>query len=147
MSKKIDLQLVMSALSLIQNKEKWNINNLVQKLNIDEKEVDASILKSTIKNPVLPYDPMTNNRDMTLNQVKEAFDGDIHHKGYKSNIIAVSDFPNELRQSTMIGNPVTFISSVQLYNDAGDMVAVGNLSTPLKKSFTSEATIKVKLTY
>ena len=29
----------MSALSLIQNKEKWNINNLVQKLNIDEKDL------------------------------------------------------------------------------------------------------------
>ena len=39
MSKKIDLQLVLSALSLIQNKEKWNINNLVQKLNIDEKDL------------------------------------------------------------------------------------------------------------
>ena len=39
MSKKIDLQLVMIALSLIQNKEKWNINNLVQKLNIDEKDL------------------------------------------------------------------------------------------------------------
>ncbi len=39
MSKKIDLQLIMSALSLIQNKEKWNINNLVQKLNIDEKDL------------------------------------------------------------------------------------------------------------
>jgi len=39
MSKKIDLQLVMSALSLIQNKEKWNINILLQKLNIDEKDL------------------------------------------------------------------------------------------------------------
>ena len=38
MSKKIDLQLIISALSLIQNKEKWNINKLVQKLNIDEKD-------------------------------------------------------------------------------------------------------------
>ena len=47
----------------------------------------------------------------------------------------------------MRGNPTTFISSVQLYNGAGDMVAVGNLSTPLKKNFSSEATIKVKLTY
>ena len=37
--------------------------------------------------------------------------------------------------------------SVQLYNTNGDMVAVGNLSTPLKKNFSSEATIKVKLTY
>ena len=39
MSKKIDLQLIMSALSLIQNKEKWNINKLVQKLNISEKDL------------------------------------------------------------------------------------------------------------
>ena len=39
MSKKIDLQLVMSTLSLIQNKEKWNINNLVQKLNIKDKDL------------------------------------------------------------------------------------------------------------
>ena len=39
MSKKINLQLVMSVLSLIQNKEKWNINKLVQKLNISEKDL------------------------------------------------------------------------------------------------------------
>ena len=47
----------------------------------------------------------------------------------------------------MVGNPSTFISSVQLFNADGDMVAVGNLSTPLKKNFGTEATIKVKLTY
>ena len=47
----------------------------------------------------------------------------------------------------MRSNPTTFISSVQLYNRAGEMIGVGNLSTPLKKNFTSEATIKVKLTY
>ena len=47
----------------------------------------------------------------------------------------------------MRGNPTTFITSVQLYNGAGDMVAVGNLSTPLKKNFSSEATIKVRLNY
>ena len=59
----------------------------------------------------------------------------------------ISGSLNELRQSTMKGNPTTFISSVQLYNNSGDIVAVGNLSTPLKKNFSSEATIKVKLTY
>ena len=42
---------------------------------------------------------------------------------------------------------IKFITSVQLYNSSGDMVAVGNLSTPLKKNFSTEATIKVKLTY
>ena len=39
MSKKIDLQLVMSVLSLIQNKEKWNLNDLAQKFNIDNKDL------------------------------------------------------------------------------------------------------------
>ncbi len=66
---------------------------------------------------------------------------------FSNNPTFVSGSLNELRQTTMKGNPVTFITAVQLYNDSGELVAVGNLSTPLKKSFTSEATIKVKLTY
>ena len=66
---------------------------------------------------------------------------------FSNNPTYVSGSLNELKQKTMKGNPTTFITSVQLYNDAGDMVAVGNLSTPLKKNFSSEATIKVKLTY
>ena len=66
---------------------------------------------------------------------------------FSNNPTFVSGSLNELRQTTMKGNPNTFISSVQLYNNAGEMVAVGNLSTPLKKNFSSEATIKVKLTY
>ena len=39
MFKKIDLQLIMNVLSLIQNKEKWNLSNLSKKLNIKEKEI------------------------------------------------------------------------------------------------------------
>ena len=66
---------------------------------------------------------------------------------FSNNPTFVSGSLNELRQKTMRSNPTTFITSVQLYNNAGEMVAVGNLSTPLKKNFQSEATIKVKLTY
>ena len=66
---------------------------------------------------------------------------------FSNNPTFVSGSLNELRQKTMRSNPTTFITSVQLYNTDGDMVAVGNLSTPLKKNFSSEATIKVKLTY
>ena len=39
MFKKIDLQLIMNVLSLIQNNEKWNLPNLSKKLNIKEKEI------------------------------------------------------------------------------------------------------------
>ena len=66
---------------------------------------------------------------------------------FSNNPTFVSGSLNELRHTTMKGNPTTFISQVHLYNNNGDMVAIGNLSTPLKKNFSSEATIKVKLTY
>ena len=66
---------------------------------------------------------------------------------FSNNPTFVSGSLNELRHTTMKGNPTVFITSVQLYNSSGHMVAVGNLSTPIKKNFSSEATIKVQLTY
>ena len=47
----------------------------------------------------------------------------------------------------MIDNPVTYITTVGLYNDAGDLVAVAKLSQPVAKDFTKEALIRVKLDY
>jgi len=66
---------------------------------------------------------------------------------FSNNPTFVSGSMNELRNTLMKSNPQTFITQVQLFNDKQDLVAVGNLSTPLKKNFTTEATIKVKLTY
>ena len=47
----------------------------------------------------------------------------------------------------MRGNPTVYITGVELYDSVGNMVATGKLSKPLKKNFSSEATIKVKLTF
>ena len=69
------------------------------------------------------------------------------HANFSNSPTFVSGSLNELRHEKMEDNPQTFITSVQLYNDAGHMVAVANLSKPLRKNFHSEATIKVKLTY
>jgi len=66
---------------------------------------------------------------------------------FSNNPTFVSGSDNEIRHKTMWDNPTTYITQVQLYNSSGDVVAVGNLSTPLKKNKSSEATIKVKLTY
>ena len=66
---------------------------------------------------------------------------------FSNNPTFVSGSDNELRQKTMWDNPTVFISQVQLYDASHNLVAVGSLSTPLKKNFSSEATIKVKLTY
>jgi hypothetical protein len=53
----------------------------------------------------------------------------------------------DLAQPTFIGNPVSYISTVGMYNDNFELVAVAKLSKPIKKSFTEEALIKVKLDY
>ena len=66
---------------------------------------------------------------------------------FSNNITFVSGSVNRLRQSSMWGNPTTYITGIGLMNANGVMVAMGKLSTPLKKNFSSEATIKVKLTY
>jgi hypothetical protein len=44
-------------------------------------------------------------------------------------------------------NPQTFITTVGLYNDSNELLAVAKLSKPLKKDFTKEALIRVKLDF
>ena len=66
---------------------------------------------------------------------------------YTNNPTAIDNTADGSITANLTANPTTFITSVHLYYAAGDMVAVGNLSTALKKNFSTEATIKVKLTY
>ena len=48
---------------------------------------------------------------------------------------------------SFVDNPTTFITTVGLYNDNNDLVAVAKLSQPVTKDFTKEALIRVKLDY
>jgi hypothetical protein len=66
---------------------------------------------------------------------------------FSNNVTYVSGSANRLRQKSMWGNPTTYITGIQLLNANKVVVATGKLSSPLKKNFQSEATIKVKLTY
>ena len=66
---------------------------------------------------------------------------------YSENITFWSGSDWTIRHSDMQNNPQTYISEVGLYDGAGDLMAVGKLSAPLEKNFSSEAIIKVRLTY
>ena len=66
---------------------------------------------------------------------------------FSNNATFVSGSLNEIRQTTMKGNPTVYITGVELYDNTGNIVAIGKLSTPIKKNFSTEATIKVKLDY
>jgi len=52
-----------------------------------------------------------------------------------------------LAQSTFIGDPKTYITTIGLYNGNQELLAVAKLSQPLLKSFSREALIRVKLDY
>ena len=53
----------------------------------------------------------------------------------------------ELLWNVMVNNPQAYITTVGLYNDTNDLVAVAKLSRPLLKDFTKEALIRIKLDY
>ena len=52
-----------------------------------------------------------------------------------------------IRHDDMVSNPQTFISEVGLYDNQNSLMAVGRLSSPINKNFSSEAIVKVRLTY
>ena len=65
---------------------------------------------------------------------------------YTSNPSIIDNTGNIL-YTTLIDNPQTYITTVGLYNDNNELLAVAKLSKPLVKDFTKEALIRIKLDY
>jgi hypothetical protein len=53
----------------------------------------------------------------------------------------------QFSQSTFIGDPKTYITTVGLYNNSQELLAVAKMSKPLLKNFSKEALIRVKLDF
>jgi len=53
----------------------------------------------------------------------------------------------EIRHADMVTNPQVYITEVGLYDSQSSLVAVGRLSSPINKNYSSEAIVKVRLTY
>ena len=65
---------------------------------------------------------------------------------YTTNPSIIDDNGN-LLYTTLIDNPQTYITTVGMYNDNNELLAVAKLSKPLVKDFTKEALIRIKLDY
>ncbi len=66
---------------------------------------------------------------------------------YTTNPSFITGSTGEVLYSTSINNPQVYITTVGLYNDANELLAVAKLSRPLVKDFTKEALIRVKLDF
>lgn len=66
---------------------------------------------------------------------------------FSNNPSYITGSVGQIAQTTFIGDPKTYITTVGLYNDRQELLAVAKLSKPLLKSFQREALIRVKLDY
>ena len=66
---------------------------------------------------------------------------------YSENPSYISGSTGEVIYNYFINNPQTYMTTVGLYNDSNDLLAVAKLSKPLNKDFTKEALIRVKLDF
>lgn len=66
---------------------------------------------------------------------------------YSNNPTYVSGSSAVIANTSFTNEPITYITSIGLYNNSGDLLAVAKMSKPLQKSFNSELSVTVKLEY
>jgi len=66
---------------------------------------------------------------------------------YSENPSFISGSTGAVLYNSFINNPTTYITTVGLYNQTNELVAVAKLSRPLPKDFTKELLVRVKLDF
>ena len=66
---------------------------------------------------------------------------------YSENPSFISGSTGEVIYSNFINTPQVYITTVGMYNDSNDLLAVAKMSRPLLKDFTKEALVRVKLDF
>ena len=95
----------------------------------------------------------TNSLGFTLNS-KETLSSDFvfvrarnSEFNYSENPAFISGSTGEVLFDSFIDDPKTYITTVGLYNDNSELLAVAKLSRPLLKDFTKELLVRVKLDF
>lgn len=66
---------------------------------------------------------------------------------FSNNPSFVTGSVGEFKQPTFIGDPRVYVTTIGMYNDRQELLAVAKLSTPILKSFHNELLVKVKLDF
>lgn len=66
---------------------------------------------------------------------------------YSENPSFISGSTGEVIYSNFINNPQVYATTIGMYNDANELLAVAKLSRPLLKDFTKESLVRVKLDF
>ena len=66
---------------------------------------------------------------------------------YSNNPTYTSGSQGAFYQDTFKTDPKAYITSIGLYNDANELLAIAKTSKPIEKSFSKELVLKVKLDF
>jgi hypothetical protein len=66
---------------------------------------------------------------------------------FSNNPTFVTGSEGAFLQPTFLGDPTVYITTVGMYNDRQELLAVGKLSKPIQNSFSKESLIKVRLDF
>jgi hypothetical protein len=127
---------------------------------LDGDPADGGILLGTERdentnntNPQKMFDAINDGGSFTLNSEETLTSNFIFIRprnsefNYSENPSYISGSTGELIYDSFIDNPKTYITTVGLYNDNNELLAVAKLSRPLEKNFTKELLLRVKLDF
>ena len=104
-------------------------------------------------NPTKLYNAISGSAEFELNS-QETLTSDYvfirarnSEYNYTENPSFISGSTGEVIYPYFINNPQTYPTTVGLYNDSNDLLAVAKLSRPIQKDFTKEALVRVKLDF
>jgi hypothetical protein len=66
---------------------------------------------------------------------------------YSENPTFISGSTGEVIYDNFINQPQVYVTTIGMYNDSNDLLAVAKMSRPLLKDFTKEALVRVKLDF
>ena len=108
---------------------------------------------TNVTNPATLFDSIKTGASFTMN-AQETITSDYifvrsrnSEFNYSTNPSFISGSTGEVVFDTFINNPQTYITTVGMYNDASELIAVAKLSKPLPKDFTKESLVRVKLDF
>ncbi len=126
------------------------INLSLDRANYGTITVDASASYTSTNNTTL-FQAISRSANFQLNSQETISSDYIFVRignadyNYSTNPTFVSGSTGAVLWPTMINSPQTYITTVGLYNDNSELLAVAKMSVPLVKDFTKEALIRVKL--
>ena len=127
---------------------------------LDNAGADGGILLGTDEttntaadNPQKMFDAIVSGESFALNS-EETITSDFvfvrarnSEFNYSENPSYISGSTGEVIYNYFINNPQTYMTTIGLYNDSNELLAVAKLSKPLNKDFTKEALVRVKLDF